>query len=97
MWDGEFQKHTTCISEAEKYEKSLYKGDKKKGKGQQQQQQQQQKQNAQAPQQSQPKPAKTAEAAPATAAPVPSTSVAIDNGTSESRMFALKDSLDKWY
>lgn len=47
MWDGEFQKHTTCISEAEKYEKTLYKGDKKKGKGQQQQQQHAQQQQSQ--------------------------------------------------
>jgi hypothetical protein len=44
MGDGEFQKHTSCISEAQKYEKTVWKGDKagpnKKVKTGQQQQQQ---------------------------------------------------------
>lgn len=39
MGDGEFQKHTSCISEAQKYEKTVWKGD-KKGKGKNQQNQQ---------------------------------------------------------
>ncbi|GAV26806.1 hypothetical protein PMKS-000262 [Pichia membranifaciens] len=39
FYGNDHQKHTSCISEAEKYEKALYKG--KKGKNQQQQQKQQ--------------------------------------------------------
>lgn len=42
FYGNDHQKHTSCISEAEKYEKSLFKG--KKGKKQQPQQQKQQQQ-----------------------------------------------------
>lgn len=42
FYGNDHQKHTSCISEAEKYEKSLYKG--KKGKNQQQQKQEPRKQ-----------------------------------------------------
>ncbi|KAK9899715.1 hypothetical protein P389DRAFT_164781 [Cystobasidium minutum MCA 4210] len=85
MWDGEFQKHTTCISEAEKYEKSVYKGDKKKNKQQQQQQQKNEKKPQVQQQQSKPVEAPSAAATtPALAAPsVPSTSVPAVNGTTK--------------
>lgn len=41
--NNDHDKHTSCISEAEKYEKGLYKGKKQKPKQPEQQQQQQQK------------------------------------------------------
>ena len=47
MPDGVFQQHTSCISEAQKYEKTVWKGDKVKGKGKGNQQQQQQQQRGQ--------------------------------------------------
>lgn len=82
MWDGEFQKHTTCISEAEKYEKTLYKGDKKKNKQQQQQQQNDTRKPLAQPKKTT-EPVSAAVVTPALAtSSVPSTSAPATNGTS---------------
>ena len=40
FWGTEYRAHTSCMSEAQKYQGHLYRGEKKKG-GQQQNQQQQ--------------------------------------------------------
>lgn len=47
MGPGQYEAHTSCISEAQRYEKTVWKGDKVKGKGKNKQNGQQQQQNGQ--------------------------------------------------